>query len=270
MVIYAIDDELNAREYLVDKISKVCPDATIYDYDNAAKALEAAVKTPFDVAFMDINMPKVNGIALAKEFKKMNPKSNIIFVTGYSEYTLDAFSLDASGYLLKPVMVDDIRHALDNLRYPIEGSGGMDIVVQCFGDFEVFHKGQPLKFKYSKSKEVVAYLVDRNGAICNNEEVIAALWDDDENHNSYYRSLLKDIVDTFEGIGHKDVIVRQRAGTSIVPSKVQCDYFDFLNGSPRGINAYNGDYMYQYSWAETTGSSLFIKSEFSLHSDYMN
>lgn len=269
MIIYAIDDEKNAREYLIDKVSKVCPDAQIFAYEDAKSALAAAKENPFDVAFMDINMPKVNGIELAKEFKKMNPKSNIIFVTGYSEYSLDAFALDASGYILKPVMVEDIEHALENLRYPLVVGGGIDITIQCFGNFEVYFKGQPLKFKYNKSKEVVAYLVDRRGAVCSNNEVIAALWDDNDNHNSYYRSLLKDIGDTFERIGCKDVIVRHRAGTSIVPNRVHCDYFDFLDGKPAGINAYNGDYMYQYSWAEETSSLLFIKSEFSEHMEYL-
>lgn len=262
MVIYAIDDEQNAREYLIDKISKVVPDATIIDFDKPENALKAAKENPFDVVFLDINMPKINGIELAKRFKLMNPKSNIIFVTGYSEYTLDAFSLDASGYLLKPVLPDDIKHAMENLRYPINGGGGIDITVQCFGNFEIFHKGQPIRFKYNKSKEVVAYLVDRNGAICSNNEVIAAIWEDDENHNSYYRSLIKDIGDTFEGLGCKDVVVRQRAGMAIVPGKVHCDYFDFLAGKLSGINAYNGDYMYQYSWAEVTASALLMKSEF--------
>lgn len=269
MIIYAIDDEDNAREYLIDKVSKVCPDAEIMPYGDAKSALEAAKEKPFDVAFLDINMPKVNGIELAKQFKKMNPKSNIIFVTGYSEYSLDAFSLDASGYLLKPVIVDDIKHAMENLRYPIVVSGGSDITVQCFGDFEIYFKGEPIKFKYSKSKEVVAYLIDRRGAECSNNEVIANIWDDDDNHSSYYRSLIKDIGDTFDSLGYKEVFIRHRAGASIVPGKVRCDYFDFLDGKPAGINAYNGDYMYQYSWAEKTASLLFIKSEFSEHTEFL-
>lgn len=261
MLIYAIDDEDNAREYLIDKIKRVEPDAEILDFNNAADALESVKSKPFDVAFLDIQMPKVNGVALAKKFKEINPKSNIIFVTGYSEYMADAFSLDASGYLLKPATKDQVAHALENLRYPIASADGPDMVIQCFGNFEIFCKGEPLHFKYNKSKEVVAYLVDRNGAVCANGEVITAIWEDDDKHDSYYRSLLKDIQDVFTEAGCKDVLSRQRAGAAIVTSKVRCDYYDFLAGKPAGINAYHGEYMNQYSWAEETAGSLFMDDE---------
>ena len=60
MVIYAIDDELNAREYIVDKLKKAEPGATVLDFENAKSALESVKTTPFDVAFLDIQMPKVN------------------------------------------------------------------------------------------------------------------------------------------------------------------------------------------------------------------
>jgi len=268
MVIYIIDDEDNAREYLSDKVKKVAGGAEILEFDGAKPALESAKVKPFDVAFLDIQMPKTNGVELAKAFKKMNPKSNIVFVTGYSEYMMDAFSLDASGYLLKPATADQVKHALENLRYPIRVPSGPSITVQCFGNFEIFHNGEPIHFKYNKSKEVVAFLIDKNGAVASNNEVIIHLWDDDENHNSYYRNLLKDIQDTFSELGCKDLFYRQRAGASIYPDKVRCDYFDFLAGKPSGINAYNGDYMYQYSWAEETASAIFVRSEFADYEEY--
>ena len=261
MVIYAIDDEKNALEYLCDKIKVAEPEAEVLAFSGAKAALEALETKLFDVAFLDIQMPKVNGVALAKKFKEKNPKSNIIFVTGYSEFMMDAFSLDASGYLMKPATADQIRHALDNLRYPIVVSSGPDITVQCFGNFEIFYKGEPIVFKYNKSKEVIAYLVDRNGAVCSNNEVISAIWEDDENHNSYYRSVLKDIHDTLSAIGCDEVVKRQRAGTCIIQSKIRCDYYDFLAGKPSGINAYHGEYMIQYSWAEETAGELFMEDE---------
>ena len=261
MVIFAIDDEDNAREYLVDKILEAEPDAEVLDFNTAAAALEGLKEVSFDVAFLDIMMPKTNGVALAKKFKEINPRSNIIFVTGYSEYMPDAFSLDASGYLLKPATADQIRHALDNLRYPITGVGCPDVTIQCFGDFEIFFKGEPVHFKYAKSKEVIAFLVDRKGALCTNNEVIVNLWDDDDNHDSYYRSLLKDIQDTFASLGCKDVFDRKRAGAAILKNRIRCDYYDFLDGKPAGINAYHGEYMTRYSWAEETAGALFLDSD---------
>lgn len=257
MVIYAIDDEKNALEYIVRKIKSAEPDAEVLSFDNAKAAIESAQKIKFDVAFMDIQMPEMDGITLAKQFKKINPKSNMIFVTGYSEYTMDAFSVDASGYLLKPATKDQVRHALDNLRYPLEVPGGPKVCVQCFGNFEIFVDQKPVHFKYSKSKEVVAYLVDRKGALCSNSEVIVNLWEDDEDHSAYYRSLMKDISDTFKELGVEDIFNRERAGASIITDQIRCDYYDYLDNKPEGINAYNGEYMLQYSWAENTGAMLY-------------
>lgn len=257
MIIYAIDDEKNALEYIIRKIKSAEPDAEVHGFDNAEEALASAKTMPFDVAFMDIQMPGTNGIALAKKFKKINPKSNMIFVTGYSEYTMDAFAVDASGYLLKPATKDQVRHALDNLRYPLSVPGGSDVCVQCFGDFEIFVNQKPVHFKYAKSKEVIAFLIDRKGALCTNAEVIVNIWDDDDDHSAYYRSLMKDIHDTFEELGVGDIFNRERAGASVITDKIRCDYYDYLKGTPEGINAYKGEYMMQYSWAETTGAALY-------------
>lgn len=257
MIIYAIDDEENALEYIIRKIKAAEPSAEVMGFNSAPEALESAKTKPFDVAFMDIQMPGITGIELAKKFKKINPKANMIFVTGYSEYTMDAFSVDASGYLLKPATKDQVRHALDNLRYPLTVAGGPKVCAQCFGDFEFFVNGVPVHFKYNKSKEVIAFLVDRKGAQCSNDEVIINLWEDDDDHSAYYRSLMKDIQDTFKELGIEDVFDRQRAGASIIADKIRCDYFDYIAGKPEGINAYKGEYMRQYSWAEETGAVLY-------------
>ena len=257
MIIYAIDDEENALEYIVRKIKSVEPDAEVLQFGTAESALKSAKEKPFDVAFMDIQMPGITGIELAKKFKKLNPQANMIFVTGYSEYTMDAFAVDASGYLLKPATKDQVKHALENLRYPLVVKDGPKVCAQCFGDFEFFVDGSPVHFKYSRSKEVIAYLVDRKGAQCNNDEVIINLWEDDDDHSAYYRSLMKDIQDTFKQLGIEDIFDRQRAGASIIPDKIRCDYYDYLAGKPEGINAYKGEYMQQYSWAEDTAAALY-------------
>ncbi|MCQ2517057.1 MAG: response regulator [Saccharofermentans sp.] len=257
MIIYAIDDEKNALEYISRKIKSAEPDAEIYTFDTAAAAIESAKQLPFDVAFMDIQMPEIDGITLAKKFKKINPKCNMIFVTGYSEYTMDAFAVDASGYILKPATKDQVRHALDNLRYPLVVESGPNVCAQCFGDFELFVNGQPVRFKYQKSKEVIAFLVDRKGAVCTNNEVIVNLWEDDDDHSAYYRSLMKDIQDTFKELGVEEIFNRERAGASIIKDKIRCDYYDYIKGTPEGINAYKGEYMIQYSWADATGSELY-------------
>lgn len=257
MVIYVIDDEENALEYLQNIVAQVEPSAEVKAFLNARKALECAKEEEPDVIFTDISMPGIDGIALAKKFKAIKPKSNIIFVTGYSEYSMDAFALDASGYLLKPTSADKVAHALENLRYPVAGSGDIKVVAQCFGNFEIFCNGEPIRFKYNKSKEALAYMIDRKGAMVSNQEVIINLWEDDEDHNSYYRSLLKDISDTLSALKCSDIYKKGWGAAGIISDKIKCDYYDFLAGKTEGINAYKGEYMNQYSWAESTGAALY-------------
>lgn len=256
MLIFIIDDEENALEYLSRIVEKIRPEAEVRTYQSARSALSEAKENAPDVIFTDISMPGIDGITLAKKFKAIEPKSNIVFVTGYSEYSLEAFSLDASGYLLKPASEGQVEHALSNLRYPIEAEN-IKVTAQCFGNFELFCNGEPIRFKYNKSKEVLAYMIDRKGASCSNQEVIVNLWEDDEDHSSYYRSLLKDISDTLSQLGCADIYKKGWGGAGIIPDRLRCDYYDFLAGKPCGINAYKGEYMIQYSWAENTGAALY-------------
>ncbi|MGN0674407.1 MAG: hypothetical protein ACI4KG_01520, partial [Oscillospiraceae bacterium] len=118
---------------------------------------------------------------------------------------------------------------------------------------EVFADGKPVSFKYSKSKELLAYLVDRQGAMCTNGEAISILWENDDAVDGkavYFKSVRRDLISTLKECGCGDVIIQQRGSLAIDTTKVQCDYYDWLDGKAEGINAYRGEYMYQYSWGE--------------------
>ena len=116
--------------------------------------------------------------------------------------------------------------------------------------------GSPINFKYSKTKEMLAYLVDRKGALCTNGEIIAALFEDDDGHDAYFRSLRKDLTDILEAAGCSEAVIQQRGSMGIVPAVVDCDYFNWCSGMRTGINAFHGEYMTQYSWGEYTNAML--------------
>ena len=192
-------------------------------------------------------MPGINGIQLAKELKKINPLVNIIFVTAYDNYALEAYQLHASGYLSKPVNSERIKEELEALRHPIDFKGSKKIQVKCFGNFEVFIDGQPLKFQRSKSKELFAYLVDREGATANINELNAVLWEED--HKSYLRNLIADIQQTLKEAGMSEVFIKRHNECCIDPSKIDCDAYEYKNNNPAAVRAYRGEYMIQYPWA---------------------
>ncbi|MBQ5707801.1 MAG: two-component system response regulator, partial [Peptococcaceae bacterium] len=127
--------------------------------------------------------------------------------------------------------------------------------LQTFGNFEAYIDGKPMAFKYSKTKEVLAYLIDRKGALCTLTELQAILFEDDYGHESYMKSLRRDLLDTLEAVECEHIISQQRGKLGIVPEEVDCDYYDWCNGK-RGGRVWNGEYMAQYSWSEYTAGVL--------------
>ena len=223
---------------------------------NASKRqiLDFAKENHVDVAFLDVEMVGMNGVELAEQLKLYHPDINIIFSTGYGHYRDAAFDLHASGYLTKPITPEKAKKELDNLRRPIRNP--KRVRIRAFGNFEVYLDGNPISFKYSKTKEMLAYLVDRKGALCTNSEIMAILFEDDNGHESYFRSLRKDLTDILETAGCSEILSQQWGRMGIVPELVDCDYFNWYDGNRSAGNTYQGEYMTQYSWSEYTNARL--------------
>ena len=261
MRILAVDDERLGLEILVETIKEVEPDAEVVSFRSPLKALEYARENEFYVAFLDIMMPKMTGIELAQKIKIIKPMAHIVFATGFDEYMGAAFNIHANGYVQKPVTPEKVKAEIDALKLlgktdeekPVPGQG---LRFQCFGNFECFYGTMPVHFKYDKTKEILAYIVSRRGALCSNAEIVLNVWDDDADHDSYLRGIRKDMVDTFKELGVSDVLVVQRGKIGINTSMVKCDFYDFLAGDAIAINAYHGEFMNQFSWSEITNAEL--------------
>ncbi len=129
----------------------------------------------------------------------------------------------------------------------IELKSTKNLQVKCFGNFEIFHDGQIVKFSYQKSKEVFAYLIDQEGSGININELNAVLWEED--HKSYLRNLINDIQQTLKAIDCEDVFIKSRNEYSIDVSKIDCDAYEYKKDNPNAIRMYRGEYMIQYPWA---------------------
>ena len=270
MRILAVDDELPGLGALKSAIAKAEPDAEICAFQFPRKALEFVQENDVYAALLDIQMAGMSGIELAKKIKLTRPTVHIIFATGFDSFMKDTFQLHANGYILKPVTASKVRAELDNLKNLRDGfvaenaanaepADGKRVRIQCFGNFEVFADGKPLHFKYDKTKEVLAYVVSRRGALCTNSEIIVNVWDDDVNHDSYLRGIRKDLVDMLKELDLEDILNTQRGKLGIDVSKVSCDYYDFIAGDVNAINSYAGEFMSQYSFAEMINAELDIQ-----------
>ena len=253
MRVIAVDDEPFALDDLKQAITEALPDCELSCFNTPSEALRYAAGTAPDIAFLDISLSGMNGLALAKRLKDINGKTNIIFATGYSEYAVDAFSVQASDYLLKPVTREAIVKALAYLREPIAEKSNQRVKVQTFGNFELFVDGKPLTFARIKTKELLAYLVNRRGAYCGNDEIVAAIWEDKADSQalkSHFRHLVADLTKTLTDKNIGSMLVKKHGYLAVDPGTFQCDLYDFFSGKPHAVNSYTGEYMAQYSWAE--------------------
>ena len=255
MKILAVDDEIIALEGLIKSIKEAEKTAKVFGFRFSDEAIEFMKTNICDVAFLDIEMVGMNGVNLAYELIKINPNINIIFSTGYGNYRDVAFDMHASGYIVKPITTEKVKRELQNLRKPVLEVNKLQIEV--FGNFEVYFEGKPVKFKYSKTKELLAYLVDRKGALCSSQELMAILFEDDDGHETYFKSIRKDLLETFKSLDCSNVINIQRGKLGISKENVYCTYFDYLDGNVKLNEVYNGEYMTQYSFSEYTNSNLY-------------
>lgn len=254
MNIIMVDDERLNLENLEYVVGNLLPEANRVGFNKASQALSHVQEHKVDIAFLDIQMRGIDGITIAKCIQDHWPDANIIFCTGFSEYALDALDINCSGYLLKPITEEKVRKALEHLRHPVQHSKQVEF--HCFGNFDATCGGVPITFKYSRTKELLAYLVDRNGASVSMKELSAVLFEDDE-HRSYMYQLRLDLLTTLTDLGVLDILVQSHGHLGIDRDKVKCDYYDYLD---KKLIPPVQEYMTQYSFAEAACATLFAET----------
>ena len=116
MIALCVDDEALLLEDLKRAVEKSPDISQVYAFDDAIDADEWAQTHKADIAFLDVRMPVVDGLELARRLHRNRPALPIVFCTGYKEYALDAFAIHASGYLLKPVRPDRVQEEIEHVK----------------------------------------------------------------------------------------------------------------------------------------------------------
>ncbi|MDR9857583.1 BTAD domain-containing putative transcriptional regulator [Paenibacillus sp. VCA1] len=197
------------------------------------EAYEYVRTSPIDVVFLDISMPEMNGMKLSSLLAELDDSIDLVFVTGYDEYALQAFEVNALDYVLKPVTSERIRKTLNKIGkrrgYAPAESG---IAVHLFNGFKIMQRGQPhaqLKLRSPKTEELFAFLLCK-GTV-SKEEIIDTLWNGLEpqkawknlNQTLYY--IRKAIHDNKAG----QCIEAGRNDIRIHEGSVYCDLYEFEN-----------------------------------------
>ena len=265
MKIICIDDE----PLILNMIAALCRELPakpeVCGFSHAKDALCWLETHTADVALLDINLPDMNGIALAARIREADPNVSIIFLTGYSEYAVDAFRLHASGYLLKPVNKQRLAEEIDLAMQRRSGKSAplparAKIFARTFGDFDLYANGQVVAFPRSKAKELLAYLIDRQGGSITRATAFAVLWEEGVYDRSMQKQLdvvIRSLRATLKSVGAEDILEMKQGALRICPEKLDCDLYRFLGGDVAAINTYRGEYMNAYSWASPTEAFLY-------------
>jgi len=255
MNIIAVDDEPMSLKNIERSILSVMPDCDLHCFDRPISAVAHASRNRIDVAFLDIQMCDMNGLQLAKCLAEIDPSTNIVFFTAYTEYAQDSYTIPASDYLMKPVTAEAVEKALHKLRNPVNKES-TKMRVQCFGNFDVYMgTSVPIHFPRSKSKELFAYLVHRRGGSCTIEELVTVLNEGkefDRSMNRQIQTMISTMRKALKDAGAEHVLIKQFNSLAVDPEQMNCDYYRFLDQDKDAIKSYRviGEYMSNYSWAE--------------------
>lgn len=262
MKILVVDDEFICLETTKTVIKKVLPSAEIYTFLSPFEALLFAKQNHIDIVFLDIGMPEINGVKLAKHLRKHCSRINIIFLSESDQYMKEAFELFASGYVRKPLQEKDVTAQIENLRYPISKEKGKRIRAVTFGVFELLVDEKFVHFKRRKAKELLAFLIDRRSQFSRKE--LAAVLFESSVYGDRERGNLSQIIQALkEGLKEavaEDILVHHNNAYSVNIEKFSCDLYEYLEGNRKEDGKFFGRYMENYSWGEETIGALMIKN----------
>lgn len=218
-----MDDEPILLEWRC-KIVSASPDITRSEkFTNELDALDFAAHHPFDVAFLDIELHEMDGVAVAQRLREFNPNCGIIFCTGHASYAVKAISeVLVDGYLIKPILANAVQREIDRLKARRSTREKL-LTVDLSGGVNIFDRaGDPIRFRRRKTEELFALLVYQNGESLSVEELCEQLWEDSkqsaylrEKNENYLAQLFTDLRHTLEECGVQEILKKTNDGYAV-------------------------------------------------------
>jgi two-component system LytT family response regulator len=280
-----IDDERNALDALQDALMEYEYIQLIGRFTNPYEALEQAVQLNYQLVFLDIEMPGINGLEVAEKLLEMNANTHIVFITAYDRYAVDAFEVNALDYLLKPVRHERLGKTMDKIlarlqqdEQPILGNVGR---ITCFGTFQLRINSEQktmLKWRTNKVRELLAYLVHHRIEGVHKARIMDDLWPDMEQERSaaYLHTCIYQIRKIIKQYGLEQQMSLHYANDSyqLILIDVNCDVDEFLqmsgdreeinsetiNGYVQAIELYRDHYLEDndYAWSIALKQKLYV------------
>lgn len=249
-----VDGDEISRNLFAEMVMNIHKLSLIAMFPSAEEALEYLTQNQesIELAIMDVHLPKMNGLELAKQLQQMYSGIMIIFETGSVDYAIEALRIKVAGYIIKPYDRKEIDYAIES-AYLLSKRRDSKIYARTFGHFDLFVDGEPVVFKSAKAKELLALLIDRQGGIVTSEQVISVLWEERPNDDATQNlasKISKTLKRELDSAGIGDIINIGRGILNLNVGSIECDLYEFLEGRVNAERQYYGEYMSDYFWGE--------------------
>lgn len=245
MKIIIVDDEMIALHVFLGEIMHEKRVDYKFFRDDEREIFDYVSENKIDAAFLDIRMPRIDGLELARSLIGLQPSVKIVFITGLSvsekdlDETLRSHTL---GFIYKPYDREDLIRSLNAVE-----SETLRLEVKMFDAFECFLNGRRLEFSSLKSKELFALLLFYNGKGLTMTDAISKMWADHdlEKAKKLYRDAVWRLRKTLQK-NHFECVIFSRGELALVKNNIHCDYWDYLDGKN---NDYRGEFLNRYDWS---------------------
>ena len=246
-----IDDEL----YMLRKFERFSE--SIHDieligsFDDGKEAIEFAQAHKVELAFIDINLPTMDGIEVARRLRKIREDMIIVFLTAYDNYIKEFNEVGGDYYILKPYSKVTLEQTMEKMKL-LHRRQEKPIYIQTFGRFLVLKDNKAVQLS-GKAKEILALIVIQRGKEISNEEIFSTIWEDKPYSNANMTVLynaIKRLKDTLKKEQMEDLLISTGRGKRINTDLFDCDYYSWQDKEDDDRVLFDGSFLQEYSWGE--------------------
>lgn len=220
-------------------------------FTSPLEALEFAGRNDVELAVLDISMPGMTGLELARRLRAIHPQILIVFITAYDEYIRESNEIGADYYIVKPYRREVIAQMAERMQL-LSRRQRKEVFIQTFGRFLVLKNGKPVPLS-GKAKEILALVVTRRGREISNAEIYGTIWEDRPYGNvemKVYYNALKRLKDALAEAGLDGLLISTSRGQTVNTELFDCDYYAWMDGNAGDRDRFTGEFMLEYSWGE--------------------
>ncbi|AOM84068.1 response regulator [Salisediminibacterium beveridgei] len=268
MRVMTVDDEVLALDYIENLLMRTDEVTTIERTQDPVTALEKIAQDHYDVVFLDIEMPGMNGLVMADQLTETSPATDIVFVTAHREYAIEAFELEAMDYLVKPVRFDRLKKTIERLvrnkRKEVSlNISGTTIEISIQHAIKITDENNnehELNWRTAKARELFLYLLHHQNKTVSKAEIVEMIWSGVSVQKAYSQlyTAVYHIRKTLSPFHEHLQLINVDEGYRLKVEKTNVDIFEWkkvlleteeyiANGSSKTIETkleqYDGDYL---------------------------